>query len=195
MTTDIKSLLNQNTLFVFAVADEAGTAFSEERLLLTGVGKINATHMLMREINWNKPDIIVNLGSAGSKKFSRGTIVHCTQFIQRDMDATSFNFEKYKTPFSDEPILLEYGLSVPELTHAVCGTGDNTIPDASDAVVPYDIVEMEAYALALTAKREHIPFLCLKYITDGADASAGEDWAQEVHKTAQLRHAIDALKQ
>jgi adenosylhomocysteine nucleosidase len=43
---------------------------------------------------------------------------------------------------------------------------------------------MEAYALALIAKKEGIPFLCLKYISDGADNNAADDWTVLVHKAA-----------
>ena len=39
---------------------------------------------------------------------------------------------------------------------------------------------MEAYPLALIAKQENIPFLCLKYISDGADGTAATDWPEMV---------------
>ena len=32
--------------------------------------------------------------------------------------------------------------------------------------------------------KENIPFLCLKYISDGADGNAAEDWTVQVHKAA-----------
>lgn len=47
---------------------------------------------------------------------------------------------------------------------------------------------MEAYALAHVAKQENIPFLCLKYISDGADGGAADDWNLQVH------HAAKALR-
>ena len=43
---------------------------------------------------------------------------------------------------------------------------------------------MEGYALALTAMKENIPFLCLKYISDGADGLAADDWQVNVHKAS-----------
>jgi len=48
----------------------------------------------------------------------------------------------------------------------------------------YNVIDMEAYALAVTAKKENIPFLCLKYISDGADGLAADDWSLNVHKAA-----------
>ena len=41
-------------------------------------------------------------------------------------------------------------------------------------------IEMEAFALAKVSKEENIPFLCLKYISDGADGGAAEDWVEQV---------------
>jgi adenosylhomocysteine nucleosidase len=48
----------------------------------------------------------------------------------------------------------------------------------------YNVIDMEAYALALIAMKENIPFLCLKYISDGADGLAADDWSIHVHKAA-----------
>ncbi len=47
------------------------------------------------------------------------------------------------------------------------------------------MIEMEAFALAKVCKEEKLPFLCLKYISDGADGNAVDDWSTEVKKAAQ----------
>jgi len=39
---------------------------------------------------------------------------------------------------------------------------------------------MEAYALAKVCQQQQLPFLCLKFITDGADGQAADDWASAV---------------
>ena len=40
-------------------------------------------------------------------------------------------------------------------------------------------------------KEEKLPFLCLKYISDGADGNAVDDWSTEVKKAAQkLRETL-----
>ena len=49
----------------------------------------------------------------------------------------------------------------------------------------YNVIEMEAFALAKVCKEEKLPFLCLKYISDGADGNAVDDWSTEVKKAAQ----------
>jgi len=68
------------------------------------------------------------------------------------------------------------------LPHGICGTGDNF--ETGHAVTEYNVVDMEAYALAVVAMKEEIPFMCLKYISDGADDNAAEDWSVQVHKAA-----------
>ena len=40
----------------------------------------------------------------------------------------------------------------------------------------FDVVDMEAYALAKVCFFEGVPFACAKYVTDGADSKAATDW-------------------
>ncbi|MFP4313638.1 MAG: nucleosidase [Alphaproteobacteria bacterium] len=161
-------------LLVFAMKEESKDVFTGYEVLHTGIGKVNAAYALTARLANNKPSIVINLGTAGSRKHKGGTIVNCTQFIQRDMDVTLLGFEKWQTPFSSDPVIIEHGKKIDGLTQGICGTGDNF--DTSDNAIEFDAVDMEAYALALICARENIPFLCLKYISDGADDSAGKDW-------------------
>lgn len=190
----IKKLLKQNPLFVFALESEAINEFEDKNVLFSGVGKVNATYQLTKRIGEYKPSIIVNLGSAGSSKFARESIVCCTQFIQRDMDATMIGCKKYATPFSSKEAVLQNGYDIPFLEKGICGTGDNF--EVGHQTSDYDVIDMEAYALAYVAAQEDIPFLCLKYISDGADDSAAEEWDVMVHKAAKiLREVLNKIEQ
>lgn len=172
-----------NSLFLFALESEAGDHFNNHNKVITGIGKVAATYALTKAIHTQKPKLIVNLGSAGSNFFKRGTVVCCTQFIQRDMDVRPLGFELYETPLSGIPPVLKYGLTMDGLPEGICGTGDHF--DTNHTTTAYNLVDMEAYALALVAMQENIPFLCLKYISDGADGSAAEDWTVQVHRAAE----------
>lgn len=172
----------KNPLLVFALESEAGAEFDNFEKIITGIGKINATYSLLKYLCNNNPDVIINLGTAGGFGFDKGEVVCCTEFIQRDMDVQELGFEQYKTPLSDDPIIIDYGLKINDLHNETCGTGDRFETEHSTDL--YRVVDMEAYALALVAKRENIPFLCLKYISDGADDSAADDWMIEVKKAA-----------
>jgi len=182
----IKQLLSDNPLYVFALESEAANEFAEEKPLFVGIGKLNALYHLMKRVQQQKPSIIVNLGSAGSLEHKRGTVVCCTGFVQRDMDVTPLGFEKYHTPFAThEPVLLN-GLRAKGLPQGICGTGDSFVINHDNA--DYNVIDMEAYAMAWLALHEGIPFLSLKYISDGADGAAAEDW------TETIKHAASALK-
>ncbi|MBN8785850.1 MAG: hypothetical protein J0I84_02040 [Terrimonas sp.] len=191
ITANIAERLQQNPLFVFALPSEAAHEFDDHNVLICGIGKVNAAYQLSKSIFQHKPSLIINLGSAGSKKFNKGSVVCCTGFIQRDMDVRGLGFQLYETPLSGQLPLLEYGLALEGLSQAVCGTGDSF--EMAHANDDYDVVDMEAYPLAYIAMKEEIPFLCLKYISDGADGMAAGDWMVEVHNAASAFKKILSL--
>lgn len=178
----IASFPIKEMLFSFALESEAADVFDGCNKLITGIGKVNAAYELSKAIQKKRPSLIVNLGSAGSNQFKKADIVSCTQFIQRDMDVRGLGYALYETPLSGIPPVLEYGLAWEGLPQGICGTGDNF--EMSHAGSLYNVVDMEAYALAMIAMKEKIPFLCLKYISDGADDNAAEDWTVQVHQAA-----------
>lgn len=179
---DLGTLLKKDPLYVFALSSEAVQEFDTHNVLITGIGKVNAAFELTKSIVKQKPSLIINLGSAGSSTFSRGQVVCCTKFIQRDMDVRGLGFRKYETPLSGQEPVLEYGMPFPGLREGLCGTGDSF--EMAHAGSDYDVIDMEAYSLAWIAMKENIPFLCLKYISDGADGMAAEDWTVQVHLAA-----------
>ena len=183
----LSDMLKDKPLLVFALENEAAEAFAGHDLLFTGIGKINAVYALMKALAVNRPSIIINLGSAGSNTHKRGEVICCTRFVQRDMDATALGFEKYQTPFSQDEAVLHYGLRLPGLPEGTCGSGDSF--ETNHFTDDYDVIDMEAYALARVALREQIPFLCLKYISDGADGTASTDWSTAVHSAAEALKA------
>lgn len=172
----------EHVLFSFALASEAADVFEGYNTLITGIGKVNAAYELTKAIQYKRPAVIVNLGSAGSNYFQKGDVVCCTKFVQRDMDVRGLGYAQYETPLSGLPPIIEYGLTMEGLPESICGTGDS-FEMGHDASV-YNVVDMEAYVLAMIAMKENIPFVCLKYISDGADDNAAEDWTVQVHKAA-----------
>jgi adenosylhomocysteine nucleosidase len=170
-------------LYVFALEAETQGLFDTRDHLYTGVGKVQASYALTRRLRENRPSLIVNLGTAGCADPTRhGTVVCCRRFLQRDMDATSLGFGPGETPFAGTPAVLEYGLAIDGVKEAVCGTGDSFVTTRGG--LEYDIVDMEAYALAYVAMKENIPFACLKYISDGADRRSPGDWSRALHDAA-----------
>lgn len=183
----------ENPLFVFAMEVEAADLFTDCDPLFVEIGKVNAAYHLTKRLCESKPSIIINLGSAGSNTFKKGSVVCCTQFVQRDMDATGIGCEQYQTPFSEIEPILNYGVAIEDLPQGICGTGDNF--EVAHSAPVYNVIDMEAYALAYIAHHENIPFLCLKYISDGADDNAADDWSISVKNAARsLRMVIDKIQ-
>ena len=171
-------------LIVMALQSECRGFFSAYNPVYTGVGKVNAAYHLLKAIQEHQPDRVINLGSAGSTTFNAGALVNCTSFIQRDMDVTPLGFEKWQTPFDESGSILEYGNRVNDLPEGICGTGDSF--DTSGKKEAYNLVDMEAYALAKICQAEGIPFTCIKFISDGADGQAHQDWEKSLQQGAEL---------
>lgn len=183
-------------LTIFALAQEAQGLFDDCAPVFCGVGKVNAAYHLMqalqrfRATHGQAPQLVLNLGSAGSGQFNRGLVVNCTSFMQRDFDVTALGCAPYATPFDDTPVQLTNGRRYPALPEGGCGSGDQFVTAA--AVAPWNVIDMEAFALAKVCHHEQIPFACLKYITDGADGHAPTAWQDGLkHTAAALRAAVD----
>ena len=179
---DSLELLSGKTLFVFALPSEAAEEFEHVNKVFVGIGKVNAAYELTKAIRRHKPQLIINLGSAGSNLFKKGEVICCTKFIQRDMDVRGLGFKLYETPFSNIDPMLSYGIKIKAFPEGICGSGDSF--EMNHSVSDYNVIDMEAYPLAYVAMMENIPFLCLKYISDGADGTAADDWAVQVHNAA-----------
>jgi adenosylhomocysteine nucleosidase len=156
-------------------------------VLYCGVGKVNAAIALTQELSRythrgeDKP-LTVNFGSAGSRCHASGTLVACHEFVQRDMDVRALGFALGVTPYDEAPARLSFD-PVFRLPAAVCGSGDSFA--TADSAVECAVVDMEAYALAKVCWNENAKFACVKYVTDGADTSAANDWQRNVHKAAE----------
>ena len=158
-----------------------------ENVLFTGVGKINATHVLTRYLE-RHPEIktVINYGTAGAAHgVQKGELVKCTTFIQGDMDCGELVGGPGIT-FGDESIMsnvLQFGTD-----GLICRTQDQFVDnvhalDMMQNIIQgnrFNCVDMEAYALAKVCTYMERNFICYKYISDDADSEADGDWAENV---------------
>jgi adenosylhomocysteine nucleosidase len=177
-------------LVVMALSAESAGVFENARVpvLYSGVGKVNAAIVLMRELrryaHASEPmPLVLNFGSAGSRVHATGALVACHEFVQRDMDVTGLGFALGVTPYDETPARLCFEPLFTHLPAALCGSGDSFAMNA--CAVECDVVDMEAYALAKTCLLERAHFACAKYVTDGADHAAADHWRDNVHKAAE----------
>lgn len=193
-------LQETSVLVVMALREEAATLFERvsATTVFTGVGKVNATYALTRalanlESAGRRPSLVVNFGTAGSERFASGALVECCRFMQVDMDARALGFELGRTPFDDAPVVIEFPRVFSQLPEAICSSADR-FDVGRTGEHPREIVEMEAFALAKVCKRESLPFACVKYVSDGADHAAAQDWHSSLPIAAQrFRELYDQL--
>jgi adenosylhomocysteine nucleosidase len=177
-------------LVVMALPLEARDVFETARIpvLYTGVGKVNAAMALARALAGHRHagiplPRVVNFGSAGSTRLPTGTMVACTTFHQRDMDVSGLGFNRGVTPYEDIPAVLSFPTPFANLPHATCGTGDSF--ETGRQVLDFDVVDMEAFALAKVCHVEGTSFACAKFVSDGADHAAASDWQANLHRAAE----------
>ncbi|HEY4367694.1 MAG TPA: 5'-nucleosidase [Steroidobacteraceae bacterium] len=182
-------------LLVMALPIESQGLFARAGIpvLYTGIGKINATYVLTRKLaeyrHAGRPlPLVVNFGTTGSHCFDTGTVVACHQFIQRDMDVTGMGFELGVTPFDTLPSTLEFPNVFPALPSVKCGSGDGFV--TTGLAAQCEVIDMEAYALAKVCRLEGALFACAKYVTDGANHSAANDWHSNLPRAAEAFLAL-----
>jgi adenosylhomocysteine nucleosidase len=176
-------------LVVMALQQEGGGAFARAGIpvLYTGLGKVNAAIGLTRRLAeyrhaGQRLPVVVNFGTAGSRRYPTHTLVACDAFVQRDMDVSGLGFPVGTTPFEDVPARLEFPVRWPELPAGLCGSGDSFA--IADAGTGFDVIDMEAYAYAKVCWLEGASFACVKYVTDGADHAAAADWQANTVRAA-----------
>jgi len=156
-------------------------------VLFTGIGKVNAAHALTRRLGeyrhaGQELPRVINFGTAGSRRHPTGSLIACHAFVQRDMDVTGLGVPLGTTPFETIPTMLEFAPLMEEFTNGVCGSGDTFA--ISEVALACDVVDMEAYALAKVCWIEGATFGAIKFVTDGADAAAGQDWKENLRAAA-----------
>jgi adenosylhomocysteine nucleosidase len=178
------------SLAVLALRAESAGVFEAAGvpLLYCGVGKVNAAIALTCELSryahhGKAMPLIVNFGSAGSRRYGAGTLLACHEFVQRDMDVRGLGFELGVTPYDEEPPRLTFDPVFTHLPAALCGSGDSFA--TADIDMECAVIDMEAYALAKVCRRAKAKFACAKYVTDGADHTAADDWQRNVHRAAE----------
>ena len=180
-------------LIVCALEQETQGQLEDWNVLYTGVGKVNATYKLTQKFgkfgSYIPYDLIINYGTAGSRRSPIGELVDCTKFIQRDMDVTGLGFMKHQTPFeSPNGMVILYRTEPPSPLfnpigkNYTCGTGDSFVESLEKGDSNIDVFDMEAYALAKVCRYYEVPFISFKYITDNANEHSPKDWEDNLGK-------------
>jgi adenosylhomocysteine nucleosidase len=172
-------------LFVMAAEPEYGPHLRARFTpLMTGVGPVEAAMIFSAFLGERKaendlPDLIVSLGSAGSRTLEQTGVYQVLSVSYRDMDASALGFERGRTPFLDLPAILPLELRVPGLKQVSLSTGADIVSGAAYDSIDADMVDMETYALKRVAMHFNTQFIGLRGISDGkAELRHISDWTK-----------------
>ncbi|MDN3558140.1 5'-methylthioadenosine/S-adenosylhomocysteine nucleosidase [Halomonas maura] len=197
----LTDLGGRSVLFVMAADAEYGPHLRERFTpFMTGVGPVEAAVELTAalaelEARGRLPDLVVSLGSAGSRHLEQTEVYQATSVAYRDMDASPLGFEKGATPFLDLPAILPLPLRIPGIREASLSTGANIVSGAAYAAIAADMVDMESYACLRACTRFDVPLVVLRGISDGkAELHHVDDWTEYLHVIDEkLAAAVDRL--
>ena len=155
--------------------------------LMTGVGPVEASIALTRALGELKaagslPDLVVSLGSAGSRRLKRTEVYQAVSVIYRDMNASAFGFEKGVTPFLDLPATQALPIRIPGVKEATISTGATIIAGPAFDGIGEDMVDMETYACLRVCQTFGVPLVGLRGISDGdTDVDHIGGWLEYLH--------------
>ncbi|MBP1640526.1 MAG: nucleosidase [Bacteroidetes bacterium] len=141
----------------------------------TGIGKVNAVLAVIDAMADNKPDLILNIGTAGSADRDVDSIIICDTFVDRDMKKCKDFGVAYHLDFKEE--LKSISIIEDWDTNNICNTGDSFVTRIIDEA---DAFDMENFAVAALCKRRRIPFVSVKYITDRIGENSVKHWEDKL---------------
>jgi adenosylhomocysteine nucleosidase len=184
----IERVAGKSILFVMAVDAEYGPHLQRLfRPFMTGVGPVESGVAMGAELSRLQaqnalPDLVVSLGSAGSRSLEQTEIYQAVSISYRDMDASALGFERGATPFLDLPVTVPLPLRVPGLREASLSTGAAIISGTAYDAIAADMVDMETFAVLRACQRFGVELIGLRGISDGAaELKHVSDWTEYLH--------------
>jgi adenosylhomocysteine nucleosidase len=191
----------KTVLCVIAAEPEYGPALRARiRPLITGVGPVEAAAVVAHALAELKaegalPDMIVSLGSAGSRTLDHARVYRVSHVAYRDMDASVLGFPKGETPYPRLPAILPLAEGPASLPPARLATGGSVVSGAAWDAIDADMVDMETFAVVRAAARFGVPVLGLRGVSDGrTDLSELSHWTDALAEIdLRLAEALDLL--
>lgn len=179
----IKQVGGKKLLYVMAAPAEYGDHLKQLFTpVICGVGPVEAAISVTVAIIEHKPDIVISLGSAGSRTLEQAAVYQIDTVSYRDIDASPLGFEKGKTPFLDLPaelplMTIDGGPPAKRLS-----TGGNVVSGSAYDDIDADLVDMETFAIKRACMVLGVDLIGLRGISDGAEELQHyTDWTQYLH--------------
>lgn len=193
----MKSVGNARILYVMAADPEYGPHLKARfEPLICGVGPVEAAVNVTCALAADRPDVVVSLGSAGSRSLEQAEVFQVASVSYRDMDASPLGFEKGRTPFLDLPAQVGLPHRIEGLPSVRLSTGGNIVSGAAYDDIDADMVDMETFAILRACMAHDVPLIGLRGVSDGAaDLHHYDDWTQYLHVIDEkLAAAVDRVE-
>ena len=181
--TDVVILAALPEEFVLAIDSRYKTVY-------TGVGKINAARVTTQAILELQPQLIVNIGTAGSVSKDLSGVVSIRHVVEHDMNAFPL-CKRGETPF--DKVSPKLSSDIGELT---CATGDSFISVVDPWFIQEGVavVDMELFAIAKVCTAFGINWRACKLISDHLNENSSSDWSNSLSKSSiELNKVLDSL--
>lgn len=143
--------------------------------VITGIGKAKATMRLTEAICKDRPDLVLNIGTAGTLKHKVGDIFVCQEFIDRDFLGANIPGVEAEVDFKSELLNIDFVQNwFSRGVQGICNTGDSFVSQAQSFLG--DIVDMEVFAQAIVCKHFNLPLVSVKYVTDIIGQNSIQHW-------------------
>lgn len=189
-------------LFVMATDHEYGPELRARITpLITGVGPVEAgvaTAAVLAKCD-PLPDLVVSLGSAGSRRCPVGEVFQVTHVSWRDVDASRLGIARGQTPFLDLAPIQPLAAPLADWPGATLSTGADVVGGSSYDAIDADLVDMETWAVLRACQRagggSGVPCAGLRGVSDGpGELAAMGGWTALLPLLdARLALAVDAL--
>lgn len=167
--------------------------FNKYKIILSksGVGKVNSATTTQFIIDKYKPNYIINTGIAGSlsSNLKPSEIIIAEKMVQYDFDLTKFGYSKgymyngiepnKPTIYYSDEKLIKLFVKNKYIKKGTIATGDTFVADMKlkhsiKKDFNADAIDMESAAIAQTAKRNNIPVIIIRAISDGLEDTTNE---------------------
>lgn len=192
----MKTVGGRTIIFVMAADAEYGPHLKARFTpVICGVGPVEAAINITRALAAKTPDLVISLGSAGSRTLEQAEVYAIASVSYRDMDASPLGFEKGRTPFVDLPAELPLTV-LGDRPAKRLSTGANIVSGAAYDGIDADMVDMETFAILRACMAFNVPLVGLRGISDGADdLHHFDDWTQYLHVIDEkLADAVDGIE-
>jgi len=166
-------------LITYAVNEElipVNMADCEVKYVRTGIGKVKAAIRLMDALAIEIPDLVLNMGTAGSVKHNVGDLFVCRRFIDRDLEKVGCL--DLESDINTVALLGNKGFCSGWEQEGVCNTGDSFLTETANS--HGDVFDMEAFAQAQVCVMKNIPFISVKYVTDKIGENSIKHWEDKL---------------